>query len=161
MPTNTENPFQLVRFVKAQAGLYESALSELRSGKKRTHWMWFVFPQFAGLGFSSTASFYAIKSPEEAEAYLAHPVLGRRLEESTEVLLALEGLTAADIFGYPDDLKFCSSMTLFEWVTIERALDSDRMQVKNTQVFKDALTKYCGGRRDQKTLALIQANRSS
>jgi uncharacterized protein (DUF1810 family) len=103
----------LGRFVSAQAGVYDQALAELRAGRKRTHWMWFVFPQIAGLGSSPTAQRYAIASLQEARAYLADPVLGPRLVECATALLEVEGRTAEQILGYPDDLKLRSSMTLF------------------------------------------------
>ncbi len=143
MTMTNNDEFQLERFVEAQDGIYSTVLSELRAGKKRSHWMWFVFPQFAGLGFSSTAAYYAIKSVAEARAYLSHPVLGPRLQECVEALLELDGLTVSVIFGYPDDLKFCSSMTLFDFVAPDNTL------------FKEAIDKYCGGRRDDKTLTLL------
>lgn len=108
-----EDPFHLSRFVKAQEPVMETVLAELRRGRKQTHWMWFVFPQVAGLGFSATARFYAIGSRDEAEAYLAHPVLGARLRQCAELVLSHRGRPASDIFGYPDDLKLRSSMTLF------------------------------------------------
>ena len=108
-----DDPFDLGRFIGAQDSVYERVLAELRDGRKRTHWMWFVFPQIDGLGHTSTARHYAIKSLAEARAYLDHPVLGKRLRECAEVLLAVEGRSASAIFGYPDDLKLCSSMTLF------------------------------------------------
>ncbi|WP_199509426.1 DUF1810 domain-containing protein [Nucisporomicrobium flavum] len=104
---------ELERFVQAQDTTYDRALAELRAGSKRSHWMWFVFPQIAGLGSSPTAQRYAIRDLAEARAYLAHPVLGRRLTECAEALLAVEGRTAEQILGYPDDLKLRSSMTLF------------------------------------------------
>jgi uncharacterized protein (DUF1810 family) len=103
----------LSRFVSAQAGVYEQALAELKAGRKRTHWMWFVFPQIAGLGSSQTARRYAIRSLDEARDYLAHPVLGPRLRECARTLLELAGMTADEILGYPDNLKLRSSMTLF------------------------------------------------
>jgi uncharacterized protein (DUF1810 family) len=103
----------LERFVQAQEGVYDTALAELRSGSKRTHWMWFVFPQIAGLGHSATARRYAIASLAEARDYLAHPVLGPRLTEAARALLAVPGRTAGQILGHPDDLKLRSSMTLF------------------------------------------------
>jgi uncharacterized protein (DUF1810 family) len=103
----------LDRFVSAQDATYGQALAELQSGRKRTHWMWFVFPQIAGLGSSPTAQRYAIRSLDEARAYLAHPVLGPRLHECARALLGLGETTAGEIFGYPDDLKLRSSMTLF------------------------------------------------
>ena len=108
-----KDPFGLSRFIKAQDKIYDRVLHELRSGRKRTHWMWFVFPQIAGLGYSSTTQYYSIKSAEEARQYLKHPVLGERLRECAETILALEGLSVEEIFGYPDDLKLKSSMTLF------------------------------------------------
>jgi uncharacterized protein (DUF1810 family) len=132
----------LGRFVSAQAGLYEEALAELKAGRKRTHWMWFVFPQIAGLGSSPTAQRYAITSLDEARAYLAHPVLGARLRECARALLGVEGKSATDIFGHPDDLKLCSSMTLFA-----RAAD-------DPEVFQAVLERYCDGP-DQRTLDLI------
>lgn len=138
-----DDPFDLARFLEAQELIYGTALSELKNGRKLSHWMWFVFPQIDGLGSSPTAKRYAIKSAAEATAYLNHPVLGARLTESTKTLLNLKGLSASDIFGYPDDLKFCSSMTLFEQVTSRDSL------------FSRALDQYCGGERDEKTLAII------
>jgi uncharacterized protein (DUF1810 family) len=139
----TEDPFNLNRFVDAQESIYSIALSELRAGQKRSHWMWFIFPQIAGLGQSQTASFYAIKNASEAEAYLDHAVLGRRLKECTRTLLNFSGRSASDIFAYPDDLKFCSSMTLFDHVS------------SGEPVFSDAITKYCGGMLDMKTLDIL------
>ncbi|MBL7257733.1 DUF1810 domain-containing protein [Paractinoplanes lichenicola] len=102
----------LHRFVQAQEGVFEDAKAELESGRKRTHWMWFVFPQLAGLGSSSTAQLYAIKDLDEAKAYLDHPVLGERLRTLTQILLKTDK-SASEVFGYPDDLKLRSSMTLF------------------------------------------------
>jgi uncharacterized protein (DUF1810 family) len=109
-----DDPFDLQRFVSAQAGVYDQALAELRRGRKQSHWMWFVFPQLKGLGISATAQHYGIASLAEAEAYLAHPVLGPRLRDCAAAALAVEGRSAHDIFGSPDDLKFRSSMTLFQ-----------------------------------------------
>jgi uncharacterized protein (DUF1810 family) len=103
----------LERFVAAQDGVHDTAVAELRAGRKRTHWMWFVFPQLSGLGSSPTARKYAIASLAEAREYLAHPVLGPRLHEAAEAMLSVEGRNAGDILGYPDDLKLRSSMTLF------------------------------------------------
>ena len=103
----------LERFTDAQDGVYDAALAELRAGRKRSHWMWFVFPQLDGLGSSPTARRYAIRDLAEARAYLAHPVLGARLREAARAVLAVEGRTAEQILGYPDDLKLRSSMTLF------------------------------------------------
>src|SRR5207244_3324635 len=110
------DPFDLARFTSAQEAVYDHALAEIRGGDKRSHWMWFIFPQMDGLGFSPTAQHYAIKSPEEARAYLAHPILGPRLRECAEAVLAVEGRSASEIFGSPDDLKLNSCMTLFETV---------------------------------------------
>jgi uncharacterized protein (DUF1810 family) len=142
--SSRDDPFDLERFVAAQRPLYATALTELRSGDKRTHWMWFVFPQVIGLGASSTARHYAIRSREEARRYLDHPVLGPRLRECAEAILAVEGRTASDIFGYPDDLKLKSSMTLFAGVEGPGS------------VFERVLAKYCGGRRCERTLELLR-----
>ena len=139
------DPYNLARFLEAQAGgAYERALAELRAGHKRTHWMWFIFPQIAGLGVSARAQRYAIGSLDEVRAYLAHPVLGPRLVECAEALLALEGRhTAVEILGYPDDLKLCSSATLFQ-----QALPAG-------SAFQRLLERYFGGRPDERTLALL------
>jgi uncharacterized protein (DUF1810 family) len=136
------DPFDLQRFLTAQEGIYQAALAELRGGRKRTHWMWFVFPQFAGLGASATSRRYAIRSLEEARAYLDHPVLGARLRECADALLDLTGPSASDIFGYPDDLKFHSSMTLFELASPPES------------IFGKVLKEYFGGVRDEATLRL-------
>jgi uncharacterized protein (DUF1810 family) len=135
--------FRLQRFVDAQDRVHETALAELKAGRKQTHWMWFVFPQVAGLGMSAMAQRYAISGLEEAIAYLAHPVLGARLRECTAAVNALAGRTAHDIFGSPDDLKFRSSMTLFAQAAPEEAL------------FGDALEKYFGGAPDRATLRIV------
>ena len=121
---------ELERFVEAQDPVYERVLSELRRGRKDTHWMWFVFPQMRGLGHSPMAEKYGIASQEEAKAYLQHPVLGPRLRECTRLVNEIEGKTIDEIFGYPDDLKFRSCMTLFASVTPDDA------------VFVEALRKY-------------------
>jgi uncharacterized protein (DUF1810 family) len=113
MPDNLSDPFELNRFVEAQADVYETAFRELEDGQKRSHWMWFIFPQVAGLGSSSMARRYAIRSREEAKAYLKHPILGPRLRECCSALLRVENRTAEAIMGYPDYLKLKSSMTLF------------------------------------------------
>ena len=134
----------LERFVAAQDPIYAQVRAELRSGRKRTHWMWFVFPQLRGLGESSTSRHFAIASLDEARAYLGHPVLGPRLLECTRLVNAIGGRTLRGIFGFPDDLKFHSCMTLFSVVaSAERA------------EFSAALEKYCGGERDERTLALL------
>jgi uncharacterized protein (DUF1810 family) len=135
-----DRSIDLQRFVEAQADAYETALAELRRGRKTTHWMWFVFPQIAGLGRSSIARFYAIGSLDEARAYVAHPVLGPRLIACARTVNALEGRTAHAIFGSPDDLKLHSSLTLFARAAPEEP------------VFAEALAKYFGGRLDTLTL---------
>ncbi|WP_431273176.1 DUF1810 domain-containing protein [Variovorax ureilyticus] len=139
------DPFDLQRFVDAQADVIDTAKDELRAGKKRSHWMWFVFPQLAGLGHSAMARRYAIASLEESRAYLAHPLLGARLRECSEIVLAIEGRTVGDIFGAPDDQKFWSSMTLF-------SITAD----SSTTVFSSCLQKYFGGSSDRGTLLLLQ-----
>lgn len=137
------DPFDLQRFLDAQAQTYDRALAELRAGDKRSHWMWFVFPQLAGLGFSAMAQRYALSGLDEARAYLAHPVLGPRLLACTDAVLAGEGRSALQIFGSPDDMKFRSSMTLF------RAAAPDEPR------FGRALEKYYGGAADERTLARL------
>lgn len=132
----------LSRFLKAQEQDYEQALREIRSGRKRSHWMWYIFPQIQGLGFSPTAQYYAIRDLQEARDYLAHPVLGTRLKEISSALLDLDGLSASEIFGYPDDLKLRSSMTLF------------RMADLNEPVFLEVLEKYYDGKPDARTVEL-------
>lgn len=132
----------LSRFLKAQEQDYEQALREIRSGRKRSHWMWYIFPQIQGLGFSPTAQYYAIRDLQEARDYLAHPVLGTRLKEISSALLDLNGLSASEIFGYPDDLKLRSSMTLF------------RMAELNEPVFLEVLEKYYDGKPDARTVEL-------
>jgi uncharacterized protein (DUF1810 family) len=139
------DPHDLDRFVRAQEDVYRQALAEIRSGRKRSHWMWFIFPQFKGLGRSLTSERYAIASGSEAAAYLAHAVLGLRLVECAEALLALEGLTAHEIFGSPDDLKLRSSATLFASVSDEYS------------VFHRVLDKYFGGQGDAETRRLMSS----
>ena len=134
------DPFDLQRFVEAQEPVFQDALAELRAGRKNSHWMWFVFPQIEGLGTSAMAQHYAIRSREEAAAYLEHPVLGPRLRECTRLVNAVAGRTASQIFGYPDDLKFRSSMTLFAHATEENA------------EFVEAVRKYFAGEFDRATL---------
>ena len=134
----------LSRFLKAQERDYAQALREIQSGRKRSHWMWYIFPQIQVLGFSSTAQFYAIENLQEAKDYLAHPVLGARLKEISSALLQLDGLTASEIFGYPDDLKLRSSMTLF------RLADLD------CEIFQAVLDKYYDGEADNKTIRIVQ-----
>ena len=135
--------FGLERFVRAQSGVYEQVCVELRTGRKRTHWMWFIFPQIKGLGSSEMAVHYAISSIEEARAYLEHPVLGPRLRECAGIVVGLEGRTVEQIFGYPDDLKFHSSMTLFS-----KASEISEEDL----VFSQALDKYFGGKEDAGTV---------
>ncbi|OCO98274.1 MULTISPECIES: DUF1810 domain-containing protein [unclassified Ensifer] len=137
------DPFDLQRFVDAQNRVYAAVLEELRRGHKQTHWMWFVFPQLAGLGHSPMAERYAISGLDEASAYLAHPMLGPRLRECTQLTLAAEGKSAHDIFSSPDDRKFRSSMTLFAGVDREGS------------PFERALVRYFAGERDQRTLDLL------
>lgn len=116
-----EDKFNLQRFIDAQRNTYENALKELNHGKKSSHWMWYVFPQYIGLGSSAVSIKYAIRSREEAMSYLMHPILGSRLVEITNVLLSIENLSAFDLFGHPDDLKLKSSMTLFGTIQAEQA----------------------------------------
>jgi uncharacterized protein (DUF1810 family) len=130
----------LQRFVDAQNPVFERVCAELRQGRKQTHWMWFIFPQIKGLGTSQMATKFAISSRQEAEAYLKHSVLGPRLRECTRLVNQVEGRSINQIFGYPDDLKFRSSMTLFASTSCENA------------IFKDALQKYFGGEPDRSTL---------
>lgn len=134
------DPFDLQRFVTAQNAVYERVCAELRGGRKEGHWIWFIFPQMRGLGSSAMADAFGITSRAEAEAYLKHPVLGARLRESTRLVNLVEGRSIDRIFGYPDDLKFRSSMTLFASVAPDE------------QVFGDALRKYFGGEMDPLTL---------
>ena len=136
--------YDLKRFEAAQEGVYARVCEELKAGEKRSHWMWFIFPQIRGLGRSPMAERFAIGSLEEARAYLEHPVLGGRLRECTELVNAVEGRTASEIFGFPDDLKFCSSMTLFAKVGDEKG-----------SPFEEALGKYFQGRMDKGTLERI------
>jgi uncharacterized protein (DUF1810 family) len=137
------DPFRLVRFVEAQDRLYPRILAELRDGVKRSHWMWFVFPQIAGLGSSPTSQRFAIGSIEEAGAYLAHPILGPRLRECTGLVQAVRGRSIEQILGEVDAVKFRSSMTLFAKVADDAA------------VFTAALDQYYGGEPDRRTLMLI------
>jgi uncharacterized protein (DUF1810 family) len=136
-----DDPFNLGRFVAAQDSVIEAVRAELGRGRKTSHWMWFVFPQLAGLGFSAMSIRYAISSLDEARAYLAHPLLGHRLVECAGLVMAVEGRSAHDIFGSPDDAKFHSSMTLF-----------DRAAPSEGSVFRRALEKYFDGIPDRATL---------
>ena len=138
-----DDPFNLSRFVRAQESDFEQALSEIMDGRKRTHWIWYIFPQIAGLASSSTSKWYAIRSVDEANAYLDHPLLGPRLLECAEAVLRLEGRSATEVFGSPDDLKLRSCATLFACL------------LPPGSVFDRLLAKYYGGRRDEKTLHLL------
>ncbi len=142
------DPHDLNRFVTAQAPVYQSVLSELRDGAKRTHWMWFIFPQIEGLGSSATSRYYAIKSREEAQQYLAHPVLGPRLLECAEAALSIKGKSAREIFGSPDDMKLRSSMTLFAAVAGAES------------AFARVLNQYFSGQPDARTLELLNSSDS-
>lgn len=141
--SNADDLHDLNRFVQAQNRDYERALSEVKSGRKRSHWMWYIFPQFDGLAFSSTSKHYAIKSVAEAKAYLNHPILGPRLLQCIEAALSVEGRSAHEIFGSPDDLKLRSCATLFAFVSPAGS------------VFEQLLDKYFQGDRDTKTLDLL------
>ena len=141
--SDAADPFDLQRFVDAQRAVYDRVIAELREGRKRSHWMWFVFPQIAGLGSSPMAQRYAIASRAEAAAYLAHPLLGPRLRECARLVTATGGRSIHDIFGSPDDMKFHSSMTLFAEAA---PADAD---------FRAALDKYFGGEPDAATLARL------
>jgi uncharacterized protein (DUF1810 family) len=140
---NAPDPYDLNRFLQAQQNDYQRALSEIRSGRKRSHWMWYIFPQCDGLGFSSTSKRYAIKSVAEAEAYLRHSVLGPRLVECAEAVLGVEGRSASEVFGSPDDIKLRSCATLFAAVSPAGS------------VFERVLEKFFRGVRDEKTLRLM------
>ena len=147
MATDAFHP-DLDRFVQAQEGVYPDVLAELRRGRKTSHWMWFVFPQLSGLGSSAMARLYALADLEEARAYLAHPLLGDRLRECTQAAVGPGGRSASQVFGFPDDLKFRSSMTLFE--------RADPV----TAVFAKALDGLCDGERDKATLEKLTAGSS-
>ncbi len=140
---STADPFDLKRFVDAQAPVYRNVVEELRGGRKRSHWMWFVFPQLRGLGSSPVAVRYGISSLEEAGAYLRHELLGPRLHECTRLVNEVRGRSVAEIFGWPDDLKLCSSMTLFARAT------------EDNEDFVALLEKYYDGQADQLTLARL------
>ncbi len=142
---HAEDPYDLARFVDAQAADYARALSELRAGEKRSHWMWYVFPQIDGLGHSPTSRRYSIKSAAEASAYLDHRVLGPRLRECFAAVTDIVGRSANDIFGSPDDLKLRSCATLFDSVSGEK-------------IFEQVINKYFDGERDEDTLRLLRGN---
>ncbi|WP_027210409.1 DUF1810 domain-containing protein [Burkholderia sp. WSM2232] len=137
------DPYNLQRFVDAQEPVYARVVDELRAGEKRSHWMWFIFPQIEGIGRTPTAQLYAITGLDEARDYLAHPLLGARLRECTALVNGIESKTLDEIFGYPDNLKFCSSMTLFA-----RA-------AQDNELFQTALRKYCDDEPDPLTVARL------
>ena len=138
------DPHDLQRFVDAQEECIDEVLQELKEGRKSSHWMWFIFPQIAGLGLSSTARYFAIKSLQEAAVYLAHPTLGMRLRECTQLVTRAEARSLREIFGSPDDLKFRSCMTLFAHAT------------SDNRTFLDALKKYCNGEFDALTMERLK-----
>lgn len=133
------------RFIKAQENIYAEVVKELLHGKKTSHWMWFIFPQIIGLGFSSTSKYYSIKTIDEAKEYLKHPILGNRLLECANILMKTEGKSAEGIFGYPDNMKLQSSMTLFSFISPEPT------------VFLQVLNKYFKGEKDQKTMEILKS----
>ncbi len=139
---NSDNT--LNHFLSAQQSIYTQVLQELQNGKKTTHWMWFIFPQIDGLGPSTTAKYYSIKSINEAKEYIDHPVLGKRLLECSNIILKIEGKSVEDIFGYPDYLKLKSCMTLFNYA------------VPKHKVFADVLNKYFAGEQDEQTISILQ-----
>jgi uncharacterized protein (DUF1810 family) len=138
-----DDPFDLQRFLDAQEGEFETALAEIKRGRKSSHWMWYIFPQIDGLAFSSTSKHFAIKSSDEAKAYLDHPILGPRLMACAEAALAIEGKSATEIFGSPDDMKLRSCATLFAHVSPAGS------------VFERLLDKFYVDDKDQKTLGLL------
>jgi uncharacterized protein (DUF1810 family) len=137
------DPYKLIRFINAQERVFDAVISELKQGRKTSHWMWFIFPQIEGLGKSSTSRYFSIKCKEEAVQYLKHPLLGTRLVKCTEIVLGLEGYSAHEIFGSPDVHKLRSSMTLFAQVSEEGS------------IFSRVLDKYYAGKPDQATLNLL------
>lgn len=137
------DPFELNRFIDAQDHIYDSVVSELKNGDKRGHWMWYVFPQVKGLGSTPTSVRFAISSIDEARAYLNHPILGERLKQCTQLVLSINGRTSAQIFHYPDTLKFRSCMTLFDVAS------------ESSGIFNDALKKYFDGSTDQRTIDIL------
>lgn len=143
MRASSADPFELSRFVDAQSSSYSTAVDELKAGKKSSHWMWFIFPQVAGLGSSTMGKRYAIGSRVEAEAYLEHPLLGKRLETCVHALLKVEGRSAGQIMGYPDFMKLQSAMTLFAEISPAESC------------FAQLLKKYYGGSKDAKTLSFL------
>ncbi|HVH83848.1 MAG TPA: DUF1810 domain-containing protein [Steroidobacteraceae bacterium] len=146
----TSDPYELARFLEAQSRCYAQVLEELAAGEKASHWMWFIFPQLKGLGVSTTARRFGLSGLEEARAYLAHAVLGERLRQCTQLLLAVEGRSAHEIFGSPDDLKLRSCLTLFAQAAPAPAQED--------RVFVEALAKYYGGEPDPVTLRLLTSS---
>lgn len=138
-----DDPYNLQRFIIAQQSVIENVLAELQAGRKQSHWMWFIFPQVKGLGHSDMARKFAISSLEEAAAYLQHSILGKRLRECSRLVAAIEGRTIEQIFGYPDDMKFQSSMTLFSEAT------------EDNEIFLQCLRKYFAGKIDSHTFAQL------
>ena len=136
--------YTLNRFLSAQQNIYPQVIKELHNANKTTHWMWFIFPQIEGLGHSSTAKYYSIRNMDETKEYLAHPVLGERLLECSNIILNINGKTVDDVFGYPDNMKLKSCMTLFNFVAPEQ------------KVFADVLKKYFAGKPDEQTIAILQ-----
>ena len=151
--TEAADPYHLARFLEAQAPCYARVLEELAAGEKTSHWMWFIFPQLRGLGVSSTARRFGLTGLEEARAYLAHPLLGSRLHECTRLVLAVEGRTAYEIFGSPDDLKLRSCLTLFAQAAAPSPAPENR-------VFGEALARYYGGEPDPRPLELLISSAS-
>jgi uncharacterized protein (DUF1810 family) len=143
LSTKQSDPFDLDRFVEAQAAVYATATGELRAGRKRTHWMWFVFPQLRGLGSSPTAARFGIASPDEARAYLAHDLLGPRLRECARLVTGIDGRSADEIFGWPDVMKLRSSMTLFAMV------------IDDNSDFVAVLDEFFDGQRDPATVSML------
>jgi uncharacterized protein (DUF1810 family) len=146
---NDKNKFSeidndLRRFLQAQQNIYPQVLKELQSGKKTSHWMWFIFPQIERLGHSSTGKYYSIKTIDEAKEYLIHPVLGKRLLECSNIIAGIENKTADEIFGYPDTMKLRSCMTFFNFIAPEQ------------KVFADVLKKYFNGEEDEQTLSILK-----
>ena len=141
--SNDMDDGNLARFIRAQEDVFEQVLEELQSGKKRSHWMWFIFPQIAGLGHSSTSKYYSLKGLQETQAYLRHPILGERLQECTNTVLAVDDRSALDIFGSIDALKFHSSMTLFAQAAGPKS------------PYQRAINKYFGGEQDSRTLEIL------
>lgn len=143
-----DDPFNLTRFLTAQKNIYQQVLAELKNGQKQSHWMWFIFPQIEGLGKSSTSIFYAIKNKEEAQAYLNHLILSQRLLECTNIILSIKGRSASQIFGFPDDMKLKSSMTLFSAIS------------EHNSPFQQVLNKFFQGEKDEKTDYLLTKMKS-